>query len=390
MKNSKFFLPVFLVFQFLIVLGAFGLGYILANNQPFPTESADLPILQEALQILRQNGLNEITEDMNLEYGMIRGMIQEYGDPYTAFVEPVQNELQSDQLTGSYGGIGSMIEYREDGHYYLLPYPNSPASNEGIREHDRLIAIDDVAITEFSDVSEIASAVRGEKGTRVLITVAKSPGYETEETYRIKREEVPLPSLLAYQDDAYPEIGIINIHIIAESSTDELITAIEDLQEKGADRFVIDLRNNGGGLLDAGIELAQLFLKRNQVIIHQQAKGEDVKIVTTNRNGKFNDLPIVLIVNENTASAAEIFAGAIQANNRAELVGKVTYGKNTIQLVYNLQDESSFRVTNANWWFPSIETFTAGNGLIPDIQFADIDGMDISVLNTAVELLLEN
>jgi carboxyl-terminal processing protease len=363
------------------------LGYIIANNQPLASEASDLPVLQEALHILKQNGLYEITDDMNLEYGMIRGMIQEYGDPYSALVEPIQNELQSDQLAGSYGGIGSMIEYREDDNYYLLPYPNSPASNAGIREHDRLIAIDDVLIVNFADVSEIASAVRGEKGTKVLITVAKSPDYEIEESYKIRREEVPLPSLLAYQDDQYPEIGIINIHIIADSSSEELVSAIEELKEKGAEKFVIDLRNNGGGLLDAGIELAQLFLPKNQVIIHQQAKGEDEKIVSTNRNGKFSDLPLILVVNENTASAAEIFAGALQANNRALLVGKQTYGKNTIQLVFNLQDESSFRVTNANWWFPAIYTFTAGNGLIPNIQFSEIDSMDDSILNTAVETL---
>ena len=389
MKNNKYFLPIFLFFQILIILGAFGLGYILANNQTNLLESSELPILNEALAILRENGLYEITEEMNLEYGMIRGMVQEYGDPFTAFVEPVQNELQSDQLTGSYGGIGSMIEYREDGYYYLLPYPNSPAGNAGIQEHDRLIAVDDVLIEEFDDVSAIASAVRGETGSKVNITVLKTPDYEIEETYKIKRQEVPLPSLLAYQNDQYPDIGIINIHIIASSTTDELVTAIQDLKDKGVERFVIDLRNNGGGLLDAGIELAELFLLKDQVVIHEKAKGEDVKIVTANRNGKFSDLPIIFIVNENTASAAEIFAGAIQANNRAILVGKQTYGKNTIQLVYNLSDDSSFRVTNANWWFPAIESFTREFGLIPDVEFGDIDSMDTSIMTTAIEKLLE-
>ena len=345
MKNNKFFLPIFLVFQALIILGAFGLGYIISNRQVLSENESGLPILGETLRIIEEYGLYEITDGMNLQYGMIRGMIQEYGDPFTAFVEPVQNELQSNELAGSYGGIGSIIEYREDGNYYLIPYPNSPASNEGIQEHDRLMSVDDVSVEEFQDASEIASAVRGEVGTKVLITVLKQPDYTTTETYKIKRQEVPLPSLLAYQDDQYPEIGIINIHIIADSSADELITAIENLQQKGANRFVIDLRNNGGGLLDAGIELAELFLEKNQVIIAQQAKGEEEKITTTNKNGEFKDLPIIVLVNENTASAAEIFAGALQANQRAELVGKRTYGKNTIQLVFSLPDDSSFRVT---------------------------------------------
>ena len=389
MKNNKLFLPIFLFFQILIVLGAFGLGYLIANNQTNTIENSELPILNEALSILLENGLYDVTDEMNLEYGMIRGMVQEYGDPFTAHVEPVQNELQSDQLTGSYGGIGSMIEFRDDGHYYLLPYPNSPAGNAGVQDHDRLIEVDAVKIEEFGDVSAIASAIRGETGSKVNITVLKAPDYDNEETYTIKRQEVPLPSLLAYQDDGNPTVGIINIHIIASSSTDELVTAIQELQEEGAERFVIDLRNNGGGILDAGIELAELFLLKDQVIIHEQAKGEEVKIVTTNRNGKFEDLPIIFIVNENTASAAEIFAGAIQSNERALLVGEQTYGKNTIQLVYNLSDESSFRVTNANWWFPAIGTFTREFGLLPDIEFADLDSMDAIVMKTAIEELLD-
>lgn len=390
MKNkNKYFLPVFLFFQILIILGAFGLGYLLANYRPLSSVDSQVPILEEAYRILQDNGLIEITDDMNLEYGMIRGMIQEYGDPFAALVEPVQNELQSNQLTGSYGGIGSMIEFREDENYYLLPYPNSPASNAGIQQHDRLIAVDNVLIQEFQDVSAIASAVRGETGTKVQITVLKSPDYLVEETYKIKREEVPLPSLLAYQDDQNPKVGVINIHIIADSSADELVTAIEELQAEGAERFVIDIRNNGGGLLDAGIELAELFLEKGRVIIYQQAKGEDVKIVTANKTGKFSELPVIFLVNENTASAAEIFAGALQANERSLLVGKQTYGKNTIQLVFNLQDDSSFRVTNANWWFPALDSFTANSGLVPDIAFPDVDSMDASIMNAGIEKLLK-
>lgn len=389
MNKNKYFLPIFLVLQIAIILGAFGLGYILSSNQSSTTSDLEFPILSEAYDILQEYGLFDISEQMNLQYGMIRGMVQEYGDPYTAHIEPVQNELQSDELTGSYGGIGSMIEYREDGNYYLLPYPNSPASNAGIEEHDRLIAIDDVLVTEFVNASEIASFIRGEVGTRVLITVEKVPDYLQEETYRIKRQEVPLPSLLAYLDDEVPEIGIINIHIIADSTHDELLSAVEELQQEGAERFIIDLRNNGGGLLDAGIELAELFLERDEVIIVQQAKGEGEKTISTNRRGKFANLPIIFLVNENTASAAEIFSGALQANQRAQLVGKQTYGKNTIQLVFDLQDDSSFRVTNAEWWFPAIDTFSAGFGLVPDIEFADIDSMDAAIMNAAVNALLK-
>jgi len=387
MSKSKLFVVLFLTLQIFVILGAFGLGFIIAERIS-QSPSSSFPVLDEAFSLIDQYGLKEITADMRIEYGMIRGLVQAYGDPFTSHIEPAQHELQTNQLTGSYGGIGSLIEVREDGHYYLLPYPNSPASNAGLQQHDRLFRVEGKLITDYANLDEIIADIRGEVGTSVSITVLQFPAYQMEETFSIRRAEVPLPSLLAYLDDDYPQIGVIKINIIAGTTSDELIQAIESLQDQGANRFLIDLRNNGGGLLDSGISMAKLFLEKDQVIINQQAKGEAIKTVKTNQNGKMRELPLIILVNENTASAAEIFAGALQANHRALLVGKDTYGKNTIQLVFDLQDQSSMHITNAKWWFPALPDFKEGSGLQPDVPFDDIDGMGPVVYETAVELLL--
>jgi carboxyl-terminal processing protease len=387
MSKNKLFVFLFFSLQIFVILGAFGLGFIIAERSS-RSPSASFPVLDEAFSLINKYGLREITDDMRIEYGMIRGLVQAYGDPFTSHIEPAQHELQTNQLTGSYGGIGSLIEIREDGHYYLLPYPNSPASNAGLQQHDRLFRVEGKLITDYANLDEIIADIRGEVDTKVSITVLRSPDYQIEETFSIERAEVPLPSVLAYLDDDYPQVGVININIIADTTSDELSQAIESLQDHGADRILIDLRNNGGGLLDSGISLAKLFLEKDQIIINQQAKGEEIKTIRTNQNGQFRELPLMILVNENTASAAEIFAGALQANQRSLLVGKNTYGKNTIQLVFDLQDQSSMHITNARWWFPDLPDFTEGSGLQPDVSFDEIDGMDPSVYETAVELLL--
>lgn len=387
MNKSKLFVVLFLSLQIFVILGAFGLGFIIAERNSRSTY-VSFPVLDEAYSLITQYGLKEVTEDMQVEYGMIRGLVQAYGDPFTNHIEPTQHELQTNQLAGSFGGIGSLVEIREDGSYYLLPYPDSPASNAGIQQQDRLFKVEGRLVTDYPNLDEIIADIRGEVDTIVSITVLRSPDYQIEDTLSIRRAEVPLPSVLSYLDDDYPQIGVIIINIIAGTTSDELIQAIESLQIQGVDRFVIDLRNNGGGLLDSGISLARLFLEKDQIIIKQQAKGEDIKTIKTNQNGEFRELPLIILVNENTASAAEIFAGALQANQRAVLVGKQTYGKNTIQLVFDLQDESSMHITNAKWWFSALPDFSEGTGLTPDIPFDEIDGMAPEVYEAAVEFLL--
>ena len=368
-----------------MIVGAFALGALITSM--FGFGSSDLPILLEARSILLKNGLNPPPEDPKLEYGMIHGMVQAYGDPFTSFVEPAQHELQTNQLTGSYGGIGARIEQSADGHFYLLPFPDSPALIAGIQENDQLVSIDDAIVTDQFSIDEIAALIRGPVNSKVKIEVLSAPDYTENTVYQVKREEVALPSIEASLHPEQQTVGIIKINIIAETTPAEITNAMHDLQSRGAVSFVIDLRNNGGGLLDAGIESANLFLSKDDIVIQKQAKDAEVETISAKIDGEFASTPIVVLINENTASAAEIFAGALQANQRSQLFGHQSFGKNTIQMVFNLQDQSSLHVTAAEWWFPALPNFSSANGLVPDTAFPELDSMDPAILEAAINAL---
>jgi len=350
--------------------------------------SNDWPILHEAYQILVDHGYQPAPEAPGLEYGMIRGMVQAYNDPYTMFVEPAQHELESNTLQGSFGGIGVRIVRDSENHILLYPLPDSPAQAGGIREGDRLLKIGEMEINQQITDDQIQAALRGPVGERVKVTVARPPDYEPVE-YSIKRAQIPLPSVAWHLDPDSPTVGLIEVNVVAASTPDEIRKAMDDLKSRGAEAFVLDLRDNYGGLLNAGVDTARLFLK-DGVVIEQKYKGREVESFSVEKPGPYTDTPLAVLVNENTASAAEIIAGSLKAHGRAKLIGKSTYGKDTIQLVFDLQDGSSLHVTSAHWWIPGLAPMEQGNGVQPDLAVEnnpESNGPD-PVARAAANLLL--
>lgn len=346
---------------------------------------APLPLLSEAKRILEENAFFPLPEQSKLEYGMIRGMLQAYNEPFTTFVEPPQHELQTNQLEGRFGGIGVRIERDAENYVYLYPLPDSPALTAGVQEGDRLLAVGSLPVIPETTTDEIQAAVRGKVGEKVNVTVGRKPDYKPIEV-AIVRAEVALPSVtwnLASED---ARVGVVNIHVIADTTPDEVTRAIEDLQSRGATHFVLDVRNNGGGLVEAGVDTARLFLDSGTVI-EQQYRGEEVKAYKVERPGPFADLPITVLVNQGTASAAEIFAGAIKGHGRGLIVGTRTYGKDSIQLVFSLSDGSSLHVTAAQWWVPGLEPKIGSNGIQPDVPLPEGTD-DAEALLKAIETVL--
>jgi carboxyl-terminal processing protease len=206
----------------------------------------------------------------------------------------------------------------------------------------------------------------------------------------MQRAEISLPSVTARLDSDRPEVGIVDINLIAASTADEILQAVEALQSRGAVFFVIDLRDNPGGLLTAGVEIARLFLK-DGAVIEQQYRGQEVESLAVNQPGPLSEIPLVVLINPDSASAAEIIAGAIQAHQRALLAGLPSRGKDTIQLVFELEDGSSLHVTAAHWWVPGLSQPVGGQGLQPDLLTnpgADPAGRD-ETLQEAIRVLLE-
>jgi len=387
-NTSNRFWTIFLIFisSIIVVAVSFSAGYLVRT---YIGAEGSFDLLDEAHQLLLQHGLEVPPEAPALEYGMIRGMLEAYDDPHTTFYEPVEHELQSDSLQGSFGGIGAQLERDASGYHVLFPYSESPASTAGIQEGDRLISVDGISITPHTPVEDVLSAIRGPVDEVVNIGVARPPDFELMETH-VTRAEFPLPSVTWRLDIEQPGVGIIKVNLIAASSPEEIKNAIKDLQSRGATRFLLDLRDNPGGLLTAGVDIARLFLS-DGIVMQQQYRGKDIETYSVEEPGPFVDLPLAVLINKGSASAAEITAGALQAHGRAPLIGSASYGKDTVQLVIVLSDDSSLHVTSARWWIPNLAPFSGKGGLSPDIpvEISNESLVDLALL-AAVQALIEN
>jgi carboxyl-terminal processing protease len=367
----------------LCIVAAFMVGYWEAIIHP---ASDDLPLLHDAYNILREHGLNPLPTAPVMEYGMIRGMTDAYGDPFTRFVEPPEHELETNSLQGKFGGIGVRMGFDAEGNYVLYPFVDGPAVKAGVQEGDRLLMVDDLDVTSETPVDTVTAAIRGPVGDWVSLKVGRRPDFSPIEI-KIKREEIALPTVTWHLDAGETRLGVVEVNLIGETTSDEILRAVEDLQSRGASGFALDLRNNGGGLLREGIYIARLFL-RDGIIIEQQYRGQNVKKYTVDKVGQLAEIPLVVLVNENTASAAEIIAGSLQDHGRAKLIGATTYGKNTIQMIFDLDDGSSLHVTAARWWFPNLEFPKDGHGLTPDLTVvAGETGKPDPVITTAIQEL---
>ena len=375
----------FTLLVILLVIVSFVAGYLYHERM---ISNLKLPLLTQAYSILLEHGLKDPPPSPALEYGMIRGMLQAYDDPYTTFVEPPQNELQTNALEGKFGGVGVQLITDSQGFWALVPFPESPASKAGIKEGDRLLAVDDLAISPQTPADTVQSAIRGRVGEKVKLTVGRAPDYEPL-VFNVKREEIPLPSVTWYLDLDQPSIGVLKVNLIAASTPEEIQNAVEDLTQRGANYYILDLRDNPGGYLTAGVDIARLFLN-DGIVMQQQYRQKDVETFKVSKPGPLAEIPLAVLINHGSASAAEIAAGALQAQKRAPLVGAPSFGKDTVQLVFTLQDDSSLRVTAARWWIPDLNTQIGGNGLQPDIpvDLGDTSTSTDPFLQAAIQYLL--
>lgn len=379
-------LMIFVLFVSIIII-SFSAGVLTSNYAPIISKSKNFSEFFQSYSLLQKYFYGKLPDAKNLEYGMIRGMLQTIDDPYTVFVEPAQSELQTDQLSGSYGGIGARLEWDTDGNLLLYPYPGSAAQKAGIQDGDRLLAVDDLLIIPELSTDEILAAIRGKVGKMVRVSLSRAPNFSKFEI-EILREEISLPSItwnLTAQDS---RVGIIQVNIIAETTPDEVKRAVLDLQTRQAQYFILDLRNNSGGILEAGIHTAELFIKKGTVI-QQQYRDQPVEDIVNKEDGLFMDLPLAVLINENSASAAEIIAGAMQGRDRAALVGSNSYGKDTIQLVFDLNDGSSLHVTTARWWIPGLNYSIHGQGLVPDVLLSTNEANSQAAVDAAIDFLLK-
>jgi len=375
-QNTPKPFPTWLIFLFqgVVIILSIAIGYF--GHQFIARYRGEFGLLRQAQAILLENTILDIPDDPTLEYGMIRGMLAELGDPYTGFVEPATHEILTDELTGRFGGIGVRLERDTQAQWRLYPLPDSPALAAGIQDGDLLQAVDDLLVSPHTDEVTLLAAVRGPEDETVTITIQRN---NEQLSFDIQRQSVPLPSVTWHLLPEAPKIGMLRVHRIAETTAEEMQSGIESLLDQGVEGLIIDLQDNGGGLVEAGVDIARLFLESGE-IIGQSFKGEGVRTFEVEQPGPFTDLPIVLLINHNTASSAEIVAGALSTHQRATLVGTPTHGKTSIQYIFELGDGSSVHVTSGRWWINGLSF-----PLAPDIEVLD-DPSGVEVLQTAIQV----
>ena len=339
----------FWILLIIIVIMAIAIGAL--GHNLLQRYRGDLGLVRQVQEIILENAIAEIPDDQQLEYAMIRGMLETLDDPYAVFVEPADHEIQSDQLHGNFGGIGVQLQKDSQKNWRIYPHPESAAKQAGAQDGDVLLKIGDLEIS--SDTTELAilAAIRGPIGKRVVVTIQREDQILT---LNIRRESIAIPSVTWHVLQEMPQIGMIIINRIAETSAEEIQNGIEECQQQGATKFILDLRDNGGGLVKTGIEISQLFLE-DGTIIHRLDKGIETSIVEVDKPGVLKDVPLVVFINENTASSAEMVAGALKAHQRATLIGRRSFGKTSIQYVFDLEDGSSIHLTSSTWWIPGVD-----------------------------------
>ncbi len=325
------------------------------------------PLLDEAWSKLSESYVGDLPSNQQRDHAAIKGALEAVGDKYTNFLEPRNRQIEREHYAGKFAGIGVNIVTDAQGRVVLAPTRNTPAERAGVLRGDVLIKVDDWEIPVGTDFNDVASRVRGDVGTIVRITVLRdgSPLEISITRAIIEVASVEWRMITETGKTTFP-VGYISVRSFTERTGAETRQAITDLQAAGAKGWVLDLRGNGGGLLSAAQDVVSQFLRDGNVLIERKKSGETAWPVTKGGLLSNDNSPMAVLVNANSASASEITAGALQDAERAVVVGEKTYGKGSVQLLYDLSDGSSVHVTSAKWLTPKRRTIE-DVGIQPDI-----------------------
>jgi len=341
----------------------------------------------EALNLVR---FEYVKKDIDLDkvvQGAIKGMLKALDDPYTRFMDPQSlKREQEDMFLGRFGGLGIIISMKDDQLTIISPIEDTPAYRAGIKAGDKIVEIDGKP-TEGMGVDDAVNILRGEEGTEVILGIKRENVEEifnisiirdTIEVKAVKKEVMGKNNNLAY-------VRITTFNVNTEPELEEVLNEFK--KDSDIHGIILDLRNNPGGLLDSAIEVASKFIKEGPIV---HIKDRDGIVATIeSRGNKYPEWPLFVLVNEGSASASEIVAGAIQDSGRGKLLGEKTFGKGVVQQVFNLYDGSGIAITTSEYFTPN-ERSINHIGIEPDILVEPVEDSEQDMqLNKAIQLLEE-
>ena len=368
----------------------------LSATQSLPEDKAGDTDLQDlfvpfwqAWDLVHAEYVDQPVDDTLLMQGAISGMMDSLGDPHTSYMNPDEYEIINTDLEGTYEGIGAWVDTTGDYLTIISPMTDSPAEKAGLQPGDQVIAVNGKDVTGI-DSNIVLKDVKGPEGSDVVLTILRDEEEPFDVT--ITRHKIDVPSVEGEMLD--DNIAYIQLTTYGVTTPEELHSTLDSLLENNPEGLILDLRNNGGGYLDSAIEIISEFIDKGNVVMYEEMGDGSRKTYKAKSGGLATEMPLVVLINQGSASASEITAGAIQDYNRGTLVGDVSYGKGSVQIWTPLtNNQGAVRVTVARWLTPD-ERQINQVGVTPDItvEYTEDDYTNEidPQLDKAVEILNNN
>jgi len=365
-KNKRF------IFGLIAIIALFG-GWFMSDGTSSEIQLKDiLPFDTQYVWMMKQartiletyhvNGDKNKKSDEELFYGAMKGMVAAWGDPYSRFVDPDELKQEEIDIEGEYGGLGLYIGSRDGKILVVSPIEGTPADKAGLQPMDEIVKVDDDVVLGWN-INDVVEKLRGKPGTKVTVWVRRE-GHDELLRFDMTRELIKIDSV--NQKRLTNDVAYIRITHFTQKTADEMRKALNTAGETKAKGLVLDLRNNPGGLLDASVAVADYFLDGGEVV-SIKGRVEKANEVYEAKPGVLFAGPVSVLINEGSASASEIVAGALKDRGRAVLVGEKSFGKGSVQTLFKLPDGSGLFVTIAKYYTPSGVTID-GVGIKPDIE----------------------
>lgn len=394
-EEKRGFPKIILVILFLVVaIGSFFGGSIYGSlNSPVilpggggsSTNDGSFDKLFEVKDVLHQQYYQDIGDEALLE-GAIKGMVDAVGDPYTVFFNQEEYQEFQDDGQGNYVGIGVMVGIKEDKIVVITPFEGSPAYEAGIRAGDFILKVEGVEY-KGSEMDKAVSVIKGEEGKPVTLTISQN-GIEKEVT--IVRASITLVNVQS--EMVAGNIGHVTMLQFTNNTAKQVREAMEELKAQGAEGYILDLRGNPGGYLDEAVDTASLFVEKGKTVLYTLDKAQQ-KREYLSKGGDFIGAPLVVLLDEGSASASEVVAGALKDYKAATIVGQKSFGKGIVQMVFNVGNKEGVKVTVSSYYSPNGINIH-GEGILPDVEVQLPEGVEAPLtidndtqLQKAVEIL---
>ncbi len=394
LSRTTWILVLIIVFSFGYFIGQANQPSIekvegLSNKESGQPIDVDFSLFWDAWHTIEEKYVDRNDLDrQEMVYGAISGLLKSLGDPHTTFLKPQESKRFLDDISGSFSGIGAEVGIRKGTLTIISPLEGSPAQKAGLLPGDKILKVDDTLTVDLT-LDEAVDRIRGKKGTQVTLLIARDGAEETKEV-KIIRDTIRIPIIRwEIKDD---NIAYVELFQFTETAISEFKKTIGQIIESNPQGIILDLRNNPGGFLEVAVDISSWFLPKGEIVVIEDfGNGEDNKYYSKGYQG-IQDIPVVVLINEGSASASEILAGALRDIRGAQIVGQKSFGKGSVQELEKLRGGASIKITVAKWLTPSGATIEE-EGITPDIEVEltseDIDELRDPQLDKALEVIKE-